>query len=543
MVPSINKNGASFRGAGAYHLHDKAQEGRPKLSTSSRVPWTATRNLVNEDPEKAIDEMWHTAELAEHLKRLSGHDQRGRKNDNPVKTLSLAWAPHQSPTRGQMEAAADSFLQSMGWQECQALLIPHNDEPHPHLHIILNRVHPETGLTLNDWQERKRAQRWALEWEKDEGQILCLARVEKYEKGIDLAPNGMPYPHAKLMEERERGLHSDLAAAAVLDLLEKDLLAKRHKEEREAFLASGKAQFRAIRQAAYREVRDEFKPHWREHFAEDKDVRDQLERDTRRVHLDAVRLAREGDHQGATLLLAAFDEQRSAALDGLSADRRELREHQLEATRERQDEACRGLIAQRGIDFQEIKDRQKDERAEYRELQAQREAAQPYDIDRLRQLLAQDAPPVLANDNRAANELSEPANQNQRDLEAVPDAPNPFLQSARELFPLGDTQEKAPHRDAADLAAGGIAAVIEIGLRVMEGFISPPSPKEQAAAKARAIRDEQDAPARAAVLQEHKAADDFARVAVAAAREAESERQVERQLYWEERGRSRSRER
>ncbi len=53
MVPSIAKNGSSFRGAGAYYLRDKAEQDGPKLSTSARVAWTATRNLINDDPEKA----------------------------------------------------------------------------------------------------------------------------------------------------------------------------------------------------------------------------------------------------------------------------------------------------------------------------------------------------------------------------------------------------------------------------------------------------------------------------------------------------------
>src|SRR5262245_6725705 len=117
MVPNINRNGRSFRGAGAYHLHDKGDGLNTRPATSKRVAWIATRNLVNDAPEHAIDEMWHTAEAAAQLKRLSGQDQRGRKCTDPVKTLSLAWAPHQSPTREDMEAAADSYLKAMGWQE------------------------------------------------------------------------------------------------------------------------------------------------------------------------------------------------------------------------------------------------------------------------------------------------------------------------------------------------------------------------------------------------------------------------------------------
>ncbi len=534
MVPDIAGNGASFRGAGLYYLHDKAEKGGPKPSTSDRVAWTATRNLANEDPEKAIDEMWHTAEDAARLKA----GQPGRRCDDPVKTLSLAWAPHQSPTRQQMEAAVDGYLKAMGWHEHQALLICHTDEPHPHVHLILNRVHPETGRILNDWKDWQRSQRWALDYEREQGQVLCLARIDKYEKRLELQPNGMPYPYAKLSDEQQRAFESQLSADAVQDLTEKDLLAERHKEQREAFLNSGRSEFRHIRQVAYQEVRDEFKPRWREHFEHAKVVHEQLTKDTTGVHREVAQLAREGDHQAAHQQLSAFHERREALLGGLADQRRDLREEQLEATREAQHVACRALIELRREDFNELKQQQKEERAEFKVLLALRDAGQAFDADRLRQLLGQDAPEL---DPNRIRELPLPANENRAPELETAEA-NPFMQAARDLFPesRGDAHDRPPQRDATDLAAGAIGAAVEVALRLMEGFISPPTPREQA----RAIREEQMAPAIAAARQEQKMHDEFIRHAATAAREAEAEREQERKLdYWEERGRTRSRER
>ncbi len=538
MLPNINPNGRSFRGAGAYHLHDKAEKGRPHPTTSERVAWTATRNLANEDPEKAIDEMWHTAEDFARLKAGKG----GRRCDDPVKTLSLAWAPDQSPTRAQMEAAADSYLKAMGWQEHQALLFCHTDTAHPHLHIILNRVHPETGRVLNDWKDQTRAQRWADGYDREQGLILCQDRAEKYEKQRhDLQLDGMPYPFAKLAQEQDRAFESELSAGAVQDLTEKDLLAERHKQQREAFLSSGRAEFRHIRQTAYREVRDEFKPRWLEHFAHAKEIHEELQKDTARVHREAVQLAREGDHQAASRLLSQFDERREGLLQDLTDQRRELRDEQLETTKEAQHVACRALIELRHRDFNELKLLQKEERAEFKVLVALRDAGQAYDADRLRQILGQDAPEF---DPNRIRQLPEAANEN-RAAELELTEANPFMQAARDLYPATrhDVHERAPHKDAADLAAGAIGAAVEVALRVFEGFISPPSPQEQAIAKARAIREEQMAPEIAGAREEERMRQEFIRHADSAAREAEAERESERKLYWEERGRSRSRER
>ena len=122
MVPNISPNGQSFRGAGAYHLHDKPSAHDLQPRTSLRVAFTATRNLANQDPRAALDEMWRAADDAAHLKTISGAGRQGRKNDTPVKTISLAWAPGQHPTQSEMIRAADRFLLAMGWQDRKSVV-------------------------------------------------------------------------------------------------------------------------------------------------------------------------------------------------------------------------------------------------------------------------------------------------------------------------------------------------------------------------------------------------------------------------------------
>lgn len=542
MLPNISRrNGSSFRGAGAYHLHDKANDNTPRPRTSERVAWTATRNLANDDPALAIDEMWYSAESASQLKRMSGRRQSGNKCTEPVKTVSLSWAPHQSPTREQMEAAADSFLKAMGWQDHQALLICHVDTAHPHLHIILNRIHADTGMVLNDWRDWQRSQRWADGYDREQGQILCHARADKYEKQcFDLQLDGMPYPYAKLMQEQTRAFDSSMAFDAVQDKTEKDTLAEQHRQEREAFLTSGKAQFRQARQEAYRQVRDEFKPHWREHFAHDRDLHRRLDQRLRIASLDAMHFARQGDHAAADARLVDVFDQQDDALQDLATGRKDLRQLQLETTRDRQDEACRSLIELRAAAFQLIKDRQKEERAELKALQSARDAGQPHDMDRLQELVGQTSPAAAANDNRSPDELLESAQRNDRKSSFHPDAlprdsGSPLFRSVL----AGSPTERGPRR----LVTDSIAGAISLGISLLEGLAESSSPLERAQAKARAIRREQEAPAIAAELREQKLRDDFTRHALTAVREAQAEHDRGRKLDHEARDRRRQRER
>ena len=74
MVPSVAKRGGSFKGAGAYYLHDKGKD------TSERVAWTLTHNVPTQDPEKALNWMAYTAIHAEDIKAESGTSRAGAKS-------------------------------------------------------------------------------------------------------------------------------------------------------------------------------------------------------------------------------------------------------------------------------------------------------------------------------------------------------------------------------------------------------------------------------------------------------------------------------
>ncbi|MBB4375254.1 hypothetical protein GGD63_008103 [Bradyrhizobium sp. cir1] len=63
-----------------------------------------------------------------------------------------------------MIEAARETLKALGLEGHEALLVGHNDEPHPHIHVIVNRVNPETGIAaplkmdhLNSPRGRKRS--------------------------------------------------------------------------------------------------------------------------------------------------------------------------------------------------------------------------------------------------------------------------------------------------------------------------------------------------------------------------------------------------
>ncbi len=57
------------------------------------------------------------------------------------------------------EDACDAVLRDLGLEEYQAFLVAHNDTAHPHVHMMINRVHPETGRAWSTSHDYRRIER------------------------------------------------------------------------------------------------------------------------------------------------------------------------------------------------------------------------------------------------------------------------------------------------------------------------------------------------------------------------------------------------
>jgi Relaxase/Mobilisation nuclease domain len=182
MVPVLTKNGRSFKGAAAYYLHDKRVEGEKIRTTGDRIAWTETLNLATDDPDRAWKMMAHTAMAQADLKQAAGVKATGRKLTSPVLAYSLSWHPDERPDRPEQMKAARDTLKAMGLENHQALVVCHNDEPHAHIHILVNRVDPETGVAAGLSNSQLKLSQWALEYEQANGKILCPEREENHKR-------------------------------------------------------------------------------------------------------------------------------------------------------------------------------------------------------------------------------------------------------------------------------------------------------------------------------------------------------------------------
>lgn len=279
------RRGASFRGVARYLFHDKG-----RADTAMRVAWSDSVNCWTEKAEDAWFEMWDTYKERDSLKAAAGVDRRGRDSTKPVLHYSLAWHPDEAPTRTQMRDAALASLKALGLEDHQAFLVAHCDEKHPHVHVVVNTIHPHTGKSNGLDYSKEALSKWAEGYEREHGVIRCEQRVRNNEdrkeirrqrarekvaadfaqaRGEQPKP-GAPYKPIKdrsptrprwldnrAIGDRMKALHAELSA---VQKLERGVTWGHHQQQREAIEQNTRERLAAVRER----VRASFKPKWRE---------------------------------------------------------------------------------------------------------------------------------------------------------------------------------------------------------------------------------------------------------------------------------------
>lgn len=264
MIPKIASAGRSFKGAALYYLHDK------KADSRDRVAFVHTINIPTDDADRAVAHMIDTAVHADQLKAAAGL-KAGRKLEKPVYCYSLAWHPSEAPTQAEQIEAARDTLKALGLTDRQALIVSHNDTDHPHVHVIVNRVCPETGRAALTSNDRLILSQWAEKYERDRGQVFCEARVHNNEER-------QQGKFKKDQESQSRQAHYEWKKQTTSDLWQQ------YRAERDAAKDSRKPQLDALwqqrenRMATRKaEIKQLYKPQWRDLFKQQRKERERFD--------------------------------------------------------------------------------------------------------------------------------------------------------------------------------------------------------------------------------------------------------------------------
>jgi hypothetical protein len=174
---ATTSSGRRFAVLAAYLMHGR--DG----TDPNRVAWIAVRNLGTDDPELAAALMQATADGNVRV-------------DVPVYHLTINFDPADPVTPERMQQVADQVLADLGLAEHQALLVAHRDRTHPHVHCMVNRVHPKTERAWERWQDRPQIERTLRELERTLGLREVAGRLYQLE--------GQTPPERALLTNGER---------------------------------------------------------------------------------------------------------------------------------------------------------------------------------------------------------------------------------------------------------------------------------------------------------------------------------------------------
>lgn len=156
-IPS--RQPTSFRASSLYLA------GRSHGHQPSRVSWMFSRNLETEEPSKAAARMEALAAQNTRCKSARYHF---------ILTFDPADAKQGKVTPEVMREIANEAIEKLGLSEHQILVYAHKDTPHPHMHFLVNRIHPKTLRAWSRTDEGRRLTAFCRDVAKERG--LNIAR-------------------------------------------------------------------------------------------------------------------------------------------------------------------------------------------------------------------------------------------------------------------------------------------------------------------------------------------------------------------------------
>ena len=135
-----------------------------------RVAWTYTYNLATEERDRIVDSMRYAASASSAQK--------------PVYHISVHWDNKDRPTRAQMLKTAERLLAGLQLAGHQTFVVAHKDTTVPHLHLMVNLVHPYRGTIANTWQDKRRTMAVLRDLERENGWRIVPERRQRRDKRL-----------------------------------------------------------------------------------------------------------------------------------------------------------------------------------------------------------------------------------------------------------------------------------------------------------------------------------------------------------------------
>jgi hypothetical protein len=226
------RRASNFRRLGRYILDGAAEEEQAVMAhmadyilgaEKSRVANVRFSNCVSTDAELALKEILATQAMN---KRAKG---------DRTYHLVISFPPGERPTLAQLEDIEHALVEGIGLGDHQRLSATHLDTGHLHLHVAINKIHPESFRCIEPYYDKRRLMQACVELEAKHGLMRtahgAFANVREASRTAreatlallrsDILPKALTNPGPRAWEDlhrvlREQGLELRLRGAGLV---------------------------------------------------------------------------------------------------------------------------------------------------------------------------------------------------------------------------------------------------------------------------------------------------------------------------------------
>lgn len=197
--------------------------GKSRAGSAKAIVEYITRAEKGERPLHIGSDGFFADSLQAQTAEMAALAQCAVRSKNPISHFILSWPEHEKPTPEQADEAARIFMRELGLEGHQAIWALHDDTRVRHLHIALNRTHPETerAIKINRGFDINAAHRAVAIIEKEQGwepEARALFQIDDQGQAVATARDTNRHPTSKARDFEHRTGERSAQRIAIEDL-------------------------------------------------------------------------------------------------------------------------------------------------------------------------------------------------------------------------------------------------------------------------------------------------------------------------------------
>jgi Relaxase/Mobilisation nuclease domain len=131
IIKRVKSTGGKSKSARVKGLTDYITDAKGKSKDKDKIAYTGGRGFIGDS-------------FICHQAEMTALAEDATKSTNPITHWMMSWKQGEKPSREQVEQAIDILMSELELKDHQVIYALHQDTDNIHLHLAVNRVHPDT---------------------------------------------------------------------------------------------------------------------------------------------------------------------------------------------------------------------------------------------------------------------------------------------------------------------------------------------------------------------------------------------------------------